>query len=112
MGNKKYSVKKCHLALFSPEVSGKSEVGNVSFPLIAPAVGNFPTIYPPLSIPGDFPKTSSSVGKFPTVTEIEENFLLLSVHWKIFYRTNVVANQRKMSLDHRCSGKFSVVVNQ
>jgi len=73
---------------------GKSEVGNVHFPLIALAVGNFPTIYPPLSIVGDFPTKSNSVGKFPTitktvgkvptVTEVVGNFPLLLVQWENF----------------------------
>ena len=53
---------------------GKSEVGNVRFPLIALAVGNFPTVYPPLPILGNFPTKSSSVGKFSTVTETVEKF--------------------------------------
>ena len=73
---------------------GKSEIGNVHFPLIALAVENFSTIYPPLSIVGDFPMKSSSVGKFSTVTEtvgkfftvtkVVGNFPLLLVQWENF----------------------------
>ena len=55
---------------------GKSEVGNIRFPLITLAVGNFPTIYPPLSILGDFLTKSNSVRKFPTVIETVGNFPL------------------------------------
>ena len=89
---------------------GKSEVGNVRFPLIALAVGNFPTVYPPLPFLENFPTKSSSVGKFPTVTDTVGNFPtvtktvgnfpLLLVQWKIFYRTNVVANQGEIFLNH------------
>ena len=62
---------------------GKSEVGNVRFPLIALAVGNFPTVYPPPPILGNFPTKSSSVGKFPTVIETVGNFPLELEQWKI-----------------------------
>jgi len=53
---------------------GKSEVENVRFPLIALAVGNFPTVYPPLPFLGNFPTKSSSVEKFPTITETVGKF--------------------------------------
>ena len=52
----------------------KSEVENVRFSLIALAMGNFLTIYPPLSILGDFPTKSSSVGKIFTLTETMGKF--------------------------------------